>query len=204
MQLACRCLVAFFLSMLSLSSLAQTPAQQLQALLASTHTLQASFKQTTVSETGELMAIASGVVKVVRPGQFYWQVNQPGKQIIVINHQQLWLYDVDLEQVTIKKLDPSVMALNPVSLLSGDLDKLLQHNSVKSLPGGIKLTPESPESAIKWVKLLFNGKKLTGLQFANQLSQQTTIHFSELKINQPIPPQTFNIHIPKGTDIVSQ
>jgi outer membrane lipoprotein carrier protein len=221
MKLLLRVVVAVLVGVNSLGAYAQTPAQHLKSMLAPIKTLQANFKQTTTSETAEFIAIASGTVKIVRPGQFYWQVNQPGKQIIVINHSKLWLYDVDLQQVTIKKLDASALALNPASLLSGDIDELLAKNEVTATPASsapqtstsrglsagsiaFTLTPKQPGGTTKWIKLFFKGKQLTSLQFANQLAQQTTIQFRQMKINKPVSEKIFTIQFPKGTDVIKQ
>lgn len=197
---------ALCLLVLTSSAFALTPAAHLQALLSPIKTLAANFKQTTTSRTAEFVVTAEGSVKIHRPGQFYWRVDKPGKQIIVINNGKLLLYDVDLQQVTVKKITAQTITLNPASLLSGDLKRLLKSNSVtEKIAGGvdiIRLTPLKPGGSIRWIDVLFSGNALHGLKFENQLNQITSIRFTNLRINKPILPSIFTLKLPKGVDVI--
>lgn len=197
-------IVSLFLFILSAQAFSLTAAENLQALLSPIKTMQADFKQTTTAKTAEFIVTAEGLAKIERPGKFYWQVDKPGKQIIIINDGTLWLYDVDLQQVTIKKMTANAVALNPASLLSGTLAELLKNNIVEQNADTFTLKPKTNSGSTKWIKILFTGKMLTGLQFENQLEQLTTIEFTHIMINQPISDRVFNLKIPKGTDIVKE
>lgn len=198
---------AIFIFLFSVTALASSAAQNLQRSLGTMKTFQANFKQTTTSKVAEYLVTATGEVKIKRPGQFYWQVQNPGKQVIVINNGTLWLYDVDLQQLTIKKISEQTIALNPATLLSGDLTKLLSKSSVTQsvASGGLvayTLRPHEPNGSFKWIRISFKNGTLKSLSFANQLQQTTTIQFSNTKINQPVSANYFHIHVSKNTDIV--
>jgi outer membrane lipoprotein carrier protein len=199
-----RFFLILFLSGLVISARSQTPAEHLKALLQPIKTFQADFTQTTTSDTNEPIARASGILKIVRPGQFYWQVNQPGKQIIIINKGKLWLYDIDLQQLTIKKLDADAIALNPVAVLSGNLSDLLTHNTITESGNSITLYPKVANSSIRWIKIAFFNNKLRALEFSNQLQQLTQIDFNHVRINEPIEKDMFTIKPTKNTDIFKE
>jgi outer membrane lipoprotein carrier protein len=196
-------LLSFLFASLSFS---MTPAAHLQALLAPIKTLQADFKQRTTDSASGAVTKAQGSFKIQRPGKFYWQVDKPGKQIIVINNGRLWLYDVDLQQVTIKKIKTQATALNPASLLSGDLVELLKNNTVterkRETGDAIRLVPKQEAETTRWIDILFARNKLTGLRFENQLGQVTMIEFSNLQENKPLLRNSFSLKVPKSADAV--
>jgi outer membrane lipoprotein carrier protein len=196
-------ITSFVLFLFSTQGLSLTAAQNLQALLSPIKTLQANFKQTTTAKSAEFILTATGQVKVVRPGKFYWQVNKPGKQVIVINKGVLWLYDVDLQQVTIKKISSNTLALNPASLLSGDLSALLKNSVVEQTSSSFTLTPKTSNDSTQWIKIVFSSNTLRRVQYENRMGQLTTIEFSDLSINKLISDNIFSFRAPKGTDIVN-
>jgi len=87
--------------------------------VAATHSAQANFTQSVFDKSGKRLQFASGTMQFVRPGKFRWVYQQPYEQIIVGDGVKFWLYDVDLNQVTVKKLD-AVLGSSPAALLSGN------------------------------------------------------------------------------------
>ena len=192
--------ILFFIC--SMQALSMTAAENLQAFLSPIKTFQANFKQTTTGKTAEFIMTATGQVKIDRPGKFYWQVNKPGQQIIVINKGMVSLYDVDLRQVTWSKISPNSLALNPASLLSNDVSSLLKNNVVEQSGSIFTLKPKISNGSIQWIKIVFANKKWVSLQYENGMNQLTTLKFSNLSINKPIDENIFFFRAPKGTDTV--
>ena len=188
------------------SLIASTPAAYLQAQMDSIKTFEATFKQTTQTPSGEAALSGAGKMAMLRPNKFYWSVQKPGKQVIVINDKELWLYDVDLAQVTIKTLQGQMAGLTPASLLSGHLSKLIAGNTIiKSSAHGVdtvRLVPKKSGGAMRWIQIQFIKGVLSGLQFENQLQQITDIQFSQIKTNQPIASSLFHPSIPRGVDVL--
>jgi outer membrane lipoprotein carrier protein len=185
-----------------MQALSMTAAENLQAFLSPIKTFQANFKQTTTGKTAEFIMTATGQVKIDRPGKFYWQVNKPGQQIIVINKGMVSLYDVDLRQVTWSKISPNSLALNPASLLSNDVSSLLKNNVVEQSGSIFTLKPKISNGSIQWIKIVFANKTWVSLQYENGMNQLTTLKFSNLSINKPIDENIFFFRAPKGTDTV--
>lgn len=94
---------------------------RLRSFIASTHSGQANFTQELLDKNGKRLQMVSGTMQFVRPGKFRWSYQKPYEQLIVANGEKFWLYDVDLNQVTEKKLDEA-LGSSPAALLSGSND----------------------------------------------------------------------------------
>ena len=125
----------------------QTADDELIQLLNNIHTMQATFKQFMVNDAGAPVGKkTSGQMALVRPGKFRWEATQPSKQLIIVNDNNVMIYDVDLEQVIKRKVDYKQPG-NPAMLLSGSTETLKQVFKITKLKkegGGIwfKLTPK--------------------------------------------------------------
>jgi outer membrane lipoprotein carrier protein len=91
---------------------------KLKNFIAYTHSAQADFTQEVLDKNGKRLQSASGTMQFVRPGKFRWYYQKPYEQIIVGDGEKFWMYDVDLNQVTTKKLD-AALGNSPAALLSG-------------------------------------------------------------------------------------
>jgi outer membrane lipoprotein carrier protein len=125
-------------------------ATQLAALLKGYRTYQADFIQIVVGNGGERVQESRGSMKAKRPGLFYWESKAPMAQHIVSNGEEMSVYDPDLEQVTVYKLNSDAQA-TPAVLLSGEVDNLAQTYDVSTRRVGdnireFTLTPKSPDS----------------------------------------------------------
>src|SRR5574340_268517 len=91
---------------------------KLREFIAATHSAQADFTQVVLDQNGKRIQSASGIMQFQRPGKFRWTYRKPYEQIIVGDGERFWLYDVDLNQATVKRLD-AALGSSPVALLSG-------------------------------------------------------------------------------------
>ena len=142
-----------------------------------------------------------------RPGRFRWQTNKPMAQTVIADGHRLWVYDVDLEQVTVKKQNPG-MGGTVGLFLSGYNDSLardfevvrasVDHHDV------FDLRAKSSEANFKRVKLMFVGNALRGIVLFDQLGQQTDVQLSQVKTNPTLAPALFQFKAPKGVDVVKQ
>ncbi|WP_367026589.1 outer membrane lipoprotein chaperone LolA [Methylococcus sp. ANG] len=202
---AFRYLIALPLLFLSLASQAETtPQSRLKSFLDSARTLQAEFTQVQLDESGRLKQESKGFFYLQRPGKFRWDYAKPYHQEIVSSGGKVWFYDVDLEQVTAKKLGQAVGS-TPALLLSGEM--ALEDNFTIEDQGAdegmfwIKLVPKSEEGGFRYVLIGLEGDKLAGMELSDNFGQLTRIYFSNLRTGIVLDPKLFQFSPPAGVDV---
>lgn len=148
-----------------------------------------------------------GVMKVARPGKFYWETTAPSKQVIATTGKTVWIYDPDLQQAVRQSLDEQV-ANTPALLLSGNTSQIMQSYRVTQPNKGktyYTLYPKNTDGVFESLTISFGANKAPSLMILqDSLGQTTNIKFSNVKVNSSIPASTFNFTPPKGTDIIDQ
>jgi len=186
---------------------ADRPVEQLKAFLNTSRSLTADFKQVAINEAGNPVQTSYGVFYLQRPGKFRWDYQKPFQQQIVATSGKVWFYDMDLEQVTIRKLDESVGS-TPALLLSGDVS--LEDNYTMEQQGSdgdmqwVKLVPKNDESSFKYLLIGLEKGVLSGMELSDNFGQLTRIYFSNIKLNPFIKPALFEFQAPKGADVFSE
>jgi chaperone LolA len=179
--------------------------QKVEGFLQGLQSLQAQFKQTLIDRNGRTVEEASGVLAIRRPDRFRWDYREPNEQVIVADGSRIWLYDADLEQVTVRKLDDTLSA-TPAMLLSGQGN--LQDNftvtqaSQEAAILWVRMEPKRDDTDFKWVRLGFDGATLKFMQLADKLGQTTSLEFTQLERNPPIDPSRFTFTVPPGADVI--
>lgn len=188
---------------------AAEPVDALRLHLKALHSMQASFKQT-VREGGNIIQTAKGMLYLQRPGKFRWQQKQPLPQLIVSNGKTLWIFDEDLEQVSIKKLDNEIQG-TPAFFLSGYDEQLARDYQVSQEVSDngdnstFKLTVKpNIESSYRRLILRYKKQQLVSLELVDKLGQTTQLFLSHIQLNQTISDKLFTFTPPKGVDIVHQ
>ncbi|WP_249383940.1 outer membrane lipoprotein chaperone LolA [Chitinivorax sp. B] len=180
---------------------------QLKAFVASTDSLQAEFSQQVFGQRSGAGQVASGHVTIQRPGKFRWSYIKPYDQLIVGDGQKLWLYDKDIEQVTVKRLDQA-LGSSPAALLAGsnDIEKAyaLKDAGTKDGMEWLEAKPKSSESTFQTVKMGFIKNDLTVMELKDNFGQTTVIRFSRLERNPKLPADQFKFIPPKGVDVISE
>ncbi|MEI6706934.1 MAG: outer membrane lipoprotein chaperone LolA [Methylococcales bacterium] len=202
--------VVVLLTLLSLSNIVyaeEQPVTQLKNFLSTSKSFSADFKQVLINELGNPVQTSYGVFYLQRPGKFRWNYAKPFQQEIVSTNGKVWFYDVDLEQVTIKKLDDSVGS-TPALLLSGQVS--LEDNFTMEEQGTdgdmqwIKLLPKKQEGSFKYVTIGLEKGKLAGMELMDNFGQLTRIYFSKILLNPPLKSTLFDFTPPKGVDVFSE
>jgi outer membrane lipoprotein carrier protein len=170
--------------------------------------LQAQFKQTLTDRTGQVMDESSGTLAIQRPNRFRWDYREPHEQVIVSDGTRIWVYDSDLEQVTVRKLD-AALSSTPAMLLSGEgaLTDNFAVNEVIERAGvlWVKMEPKRNDTDFKFVSLGFAGAKSQQLRFmelADKLGQTTLLEFSHLERNPRLDAARFVFKVPAGADVI--
>ena len=197
---------------------AQQATSSLVKQLAGLQRLTADFEQstkTTNNKTVQKKGLTAqhmnqtfkGVMKVERPGKFYWETTSPAKQTIVTTGKVVWIYDPDLQQAVRQSLDDQV-ANTPALLLSGNTSQIMDAYRVTQ-PDRSKLYytlyPKQDDGAFQSLTISFGANKAPTLMILqDSLGQTTYVRFSNIKVNPAIPASVFNFEPPKGTDIIDQ
>ena len=142
-----------------------------------------------------------------RPGQFRWSYAEPYEQLLIADGLNMWSYDVDLEQVTVKA-QADALASTPALLLGGSTDVLEDFNYIGSFEDRgtqwVMLRPKDMESGFYKVELGFTGGELTRMLFGDNLAQTTLIALVDLAFNEAIDAATFDFSPPGGVDVVGE
>ncbi|PAA38499.1 outer membrane lipoprotein carrier protein LolA [Pseudomonas fragi] len=198
------------LPVLAFSSLsAHADAESVKRLgqLLGSDTITARFSQLTLDGSGTQLQETAGEMSVKRPGLFYWHTDAPQEQLMVSDGQKVSLWDPDLEQVTIKKLDQR-LTQTPALLLSGDVSKISESFDITSKQAGdvmdFTLKPKTKDTLFDSLRLSFRGGKINDMQLIDSVGQRTNILFTGVKVNEPIPASKFKFDIPKGADVIQE
>ena len=186
---------------------AEVSVERLKSFLGSTRSMSAGFSQVVVDEKGISGQETTGLFFVERPGKFRWEYQTPYQQTIVSNGEKVWFYDVDLEQVTIKKITGS-LGSNPALLLSGQIDidqtYVLEDLGARDGLVWVKLVPKLEESTFKYILIGMQSQRLTTMELSDNFGQLTRIYFSGVKINTTIDPKEFRLKPPPGVDVFEE
>ena len=180
---------------------------RLTQLLEKSQTLTARFSQLTLDAGGTQLQETAGEMAVQRPGLFYWHTEGKAEQTIVSDGQKVTLWDPDLEQATIKKLDPRLNQ-TPALLLSGDVSKISQSFDIASKEQGevmdFTLKPKTKDTLFDSLRVSFRKGLINDMQLIDSVDQRTNILFNGVKANQAVPDSKFKFDIPKGADVIKE
>lgn len=181
---------------------------KLKEFVASTRSAQADFTQVVLDQGGKRIQSASGVMQFVRPGKFRWTYQKPYEQLIVGDGAKFWLYDVDLNQVTVKKLD-AALGSSPAALLSGsnEIEQgfALKESGTQDGLDWLQATPKAQDSSFNSILMAFNAQaELVIMELNDQFGHKTVLRFSNLKRNPQLPSSLFKFTPPKGADVLTE
>ncbi len=181
--------------------------EQLRNFLSATQAVRGKFDQTITDQNGKVVRQTSGTLEFSRPGKFRWEYGTPFKQTIVGDGEKVWLYDPDLNQVTVRKIDDAIGS-SPAALLAGDaaIEKnfTLKDGGVEGKREWVEATPASKESSFERVRMAFAGGTLETMELKDNFGQTTLLRFSAMERNVKFPASTFRFTPPKGADVITQ
>ena len=193
------------LALLSPQAFADSGIARLEAFQANVQGMEARFRQQVMDANRKVLEDASGSVVMQRPGQFRWNYQAPFERVIVADGEKVWLYEADLDQVTIRRLSAGIGA-TPAALLTGK-DTVLKYfdvgkSWVEEGMAFVRLTPKSTDAEFAGVTLGFKGAELRRMLLDDRLGQQTRIDLSRLRINPRLSPELFRFKTPPGADVI--
>lgn len=168
-------------------------------------TLSSRFEQTLVDADGEVLEVTRGTLEINRPGQFRWAYDEPYEQWLVADGLNLWSYDVDLAQVTVKP-QADALANTPALLLGGSAAVLDEFDYDGSFEEGgltwVRMRPVDTDSGFGRLELAFSGRTLARMLFFDNLEQTTLVSLTDAVVNEAIDPAHFEFVAPDGVDVV--
>lgn len=187
--------------------------KDLEKFLREVHSAQATFTQVVTSpkRTGDTVArskTSSGRFEFLRPNRFRFDYTQPFEQTIVADGQTLWLYDVDLNQVTARR-QQEVLGSTPAALIAAgtDLRTLSEAFELKAAPaqGGLEwmeARPRAKDGQLLSVRVGFRQGQLAALEIADSLGQRSVLTFAQWQGNAPLTAERFRFQAPAGADVI--
>jgi outer membrane lipoprotein carrier protein len=179
---------------------------RLNAFFAERGVMRADFVQTVQGAAFAQPEESRGTLVMQRPGKFRWDYTQPYEQQIVADGKQLWIYDVDLEQVIVKPLD-AALGDTPALLLSGSgsVAERFEITPLDDRGDGLlwlRLKPKRDDTGYNEVRLGFGPKHLRSMELVDGFDQLTKLAFANVEVGVSLPADTFVFVPPKGVDVV--
>lgn len=183
----------------------QNAANKLERFLEGLDTFQAAFTQTLLDEEGEVIEKSTGEVYIKRPGKFHWQYHEPYSQYLISDGRNLWVYDEDLDQVTIRDIAGS-MEDTPAAILGGEVAIDQHYVVVDGQDDGeidwLELTPRNTDSQYERLRLGFEAEKLKVMVLFDSFGQETRITFLDSQRNSGLDETLFRFEPPEGVDVI--
>lgn len=188
--------------------------KSLEDFMRNAHSGRADFTQTVTAPPKDGQAqrpkLSSGSFEFQRPGRFKFVYKKPFEQTIVADGKTLWLYDVDLNQVT-QRAQSQALGSTPAALLASapDLAALRADYQLEDAPeqDGLQWVlaiPKARDGQLKSVRVGFEGDRLAALDILDGFGQRSQIRFTGMQVNPALPAASFEFKPPAGADVLRQ
>ena len=201
---------AFILSGLLLASSAHASAlEQFKTCVSSTNAARREFTQRQVQKTdaSKVSAPATGTFLFARPGKFIWTYQKPYEQLLQADGDQLYIYDKDLNQVTIKKLGDA-LGSSPAAILFGsnDLEKNFTLSEAGTRDGleWLNAVPKARDTSFEQISIGLRNGVPEAMELKDNFGQTSVLKFTSFQRNPSLGAQQFKFEIPKGADVNKQ
>jgi len=190
------------------AAVSEVPAagiDRLNQFMSGTLTATGEFEQRIYNRERKLTQESRGSLAFSRPGKFRWTYSKPYSQLIVGDGTRVWVYDEDLNQVTVRRLDQALGA-TPAALLAGSNDALkafvLKDEGTKDGLEWVEAVPREKESTFERIRIGFGPSGLERMELTDAFGQTTLLRFTGLQRNPRVDPALFRFTPPKGADVV--
>ena len=189
---------------LSMPAWAEDAEQRLKTALKNMDNLSAEFKQTLLDEDKNIVQQSSGTLALQRPGKFAWIYTEPFEQRIIADGSELWVYDVELDQVTVKPMDESISNA-PIMILMKESVVTQQFNVIevgqRKFLFWVELEPQAKDLEYQRIFIGLEGGNVRAMELQDQFGQSTQIVFDNLRVGVVHNPATFKFVPPEGVDV---
>ena len=172
-----------------------------------TNSMRATFSQVVNDSKGRKEQAVEGTMQLQRPNKFRWDYQKPYEQQIVSDGKQVYLYDVELQQVTVRDLSKTIGS-SPAALLAGGeaVEKSFKLKNAVRKDGleWVLALPKNDDSGYDRVLLGFKGQELRKMELYDSFNHITHITFASIERNPELQESTFLFTTPKGVDVVGE
>jgi outer membrane lipoprotein carrier protein len=179
--------------------------ERFKAFLRTTHSARAAFEQKVYDRSRKLVQESSGNFVFLRPGKFRWVYAKPTDQLIVGDGQRVWIYDRDLNQVTVRQLS-SAIGSTPAALLAGssEVEAAFELSDAGERDGleWMDAKPKERETGFERIRMGFGSGGIQAMELLDHFGQTTVLRFSALVRNPKVDPAEFRFDPPKGADVL--
>jgi outer membrane lipoprotein carrier protein len=179
--------------------------ERFKTFLKSTLSARADFEQQVFDRNRKLVQKSNGTFAFQRPGKFRWVYSKPADQLIVGDGERVWIYDKELNQVTVRKL-ASALGSTPAALLAGanEVEKAFELSDAGTRDGleWLEAKPREKEAGFERVRMGFGVSGVQAMELVDHFGQTTLLRFSNLVRNPKIDPAEFRFVAPQGADVL--
>jgi outer membrane lipoprotein carrier protein len=178
---------------------------RLNQFMSATQSATGEFEQRIYGRDRKVVQESRGTLAFFRPGRFRWAYVKPYPQLIVGDGARVWIYDEDLKQVTVRKLDQALGA-TPAALLAGANDALkafvLKDDGAKDGLEWVEAIPREKESNFERIRMGFGFSGLERMELTDSFGQTTELRFTGFQRNARVDPGLFRFVPPPGADVI--
>jgi outer membrane lipoprotein carrier protein len=205
MKMRLSALLLTFIACYSQLLWAESGISQLEAFLKDLKTLKADFRQTLQQPDYDQVFASNGVFYLKRPGLLRWEYQTPSQQLIVADGNRVWLYDIELEQVSHRSQD-AVLNGTPAQLLSGT-EPISNHFQVNELGEQDQLTwveliPKDKEAQFSSLRMALHANQLQRMEMSDNFGQVTRFFFDQIERNPELSDSLFEFEPPPLIDLI--
>lgn len=197
--------------LLATAGAAQASAlEQFKTFVGTTKSAKGEFTQRQVKNVGggsKTSAPASGTFEFARPGKFIWTYLKPYDQLLQADGDQLYIYDKDLNQVTVKKLGDA-LGSSPAAILFGsnDLEKNFTLAEAGTRDGleWLKATPKAQDTTFEQISIGLRNGTPEAMELKDTFGSVSILSFKKFEKNPAVGANHFKFVMPKGVDVTQQ
>lgn len=183
---------------------AASAVESFVAQLSPVNALSGHFTQVQKDADGEVLSRSNGEFLMQRPGMLRWETTDPFPQLLVTDGQRIWLYDEDLEQVTISSVSDQLNR-TPAIIFSGDFNKIEdQFYVLDEGDSSFVLRPKTTGEAYQRLDIVFEDQLIKQMVILDSFGQTTEFDLTEVKKEKTKPVSEFRFQPPAGTDVLIQ
>ena len=166
----------------------------------------AAFTQTVTAPDGVKRRTSSGSFEFARPNRFRFAYAKPFEQVIVADGLKVWIFDADLNQVSVRAFNSALGATPAALLAGGSLEKDFDLSNQPSKDGvdWALATPKNKDGAFQSVRVGFKGKTLSAIEITDTFGQRSLLLFTQMLANPVVAADAFRFTPPAGADVIEQ
>jgi outer membrane lipoprotein carrier protein len=199
--------VALLLLAVFVSTAHAEAIERFKNFVRSTQSARADFEQNVYSRDGKVTQASRGSFVFQRPGRFRWTYAKPVDQLIVGDGERVWIYDRDLNQVTVRRISKA-LGSTPAALLagSGDVEKAFELSDAGARDGleWVEAKPRESDAGFERIRMGFSATGIEAMELSDNFGQTTRLRFLNVQRNPKVDPADFRFEPPKGADVLGE